>query len=132
MMPPGIAGIPDILSGLATEISQLLHTEIRLAQSEVSDKIDAVALASIPAAVGFAIAIPALTVLLFAAGWALVTLGLSTALSFLIVGIAACLVAGILIQVTVTRLKGLNLNLRRTGHQIGRDVELVKYQVNAS
>jgi len=132
MIPSGIAGIPDILSGLATEIGQLLHTEIRLAQSEVSDKIDAVALASIPAAVGFAIAIPALTVLLFAAGWALVAAGLSTALSFLIVGVVACLVAGILIEVTVARLKAVNLNLRRTGRQIDRDVELVKYQVNAS
>lgn len=132
MMAAGIAGIPDILSGLAGEIAALFRAELRLAQSELSDKIDGVALACIPAFIGAVIAIPALTALLFAGAWAMVEAGLSTGLSFLIVGVVAVVAAGILFGMTRARLKAINLAPRRTLRQIERDVELVKDQVNAS
>jgi hypothetical protein len=98
----------------------------------MSDKIDGVALACIPAIAGAVIAVPALTALLFAGAWAMVEAGLSTGLSFLIVGVVAVVVAGILFGMTRARLRALSLTPRRTLRQIERDVDLVKDQVNAS
>jgi hypothetical protein len=132
MIPAGLAGLPDLLSELTGKFAHLFRTELRLAQAELTDKAASTATALVPAAVGAVLLIPVLVILLEAAAEALITQGISPALSRLIVGVVALVVAAGLIWAGIHRLKRLSAQPHKLVRQVKRDVAMAKKHLEAS
>jgi hypothetical protein len=132
MIPAGLAGIPDLLSDLTGKLSQLFRAEMRLAQAELTDKATAAATAVVPAVIGAILLIPVLVVLLGAAAEGLVEQGMSRALSLLLVGVVALVVAAGLVWMGIQRLNRLSVEPHRVVRQVKRDVAMAKSHLEAS
>ena len=129
MIPAGIAGIPDILSGLTARLSHLVRTEFRLAKAEMTGKATAMATALIPAVVGAVLLIPVLVILLQAAATGLVEAGMSGSMALLLVGGVGLIVVLVLFGAGMSRLKQVDASPHRTMRQLRRDADVVKDQV---
>lgn len=125
-------GVPDVIADLIKEFSTLLRREMRLARTEVSEKVTlaGVGLGLVVAAVGLAVA--GLVILLQAGVAALVLqAGLQPWQAAVIVGVATLIVAAILAAIGMSRLKAQNLAPRKTVGQLQRDAAVAKMQVTS-
>ncbi len=125
-------GVPDIVVDLLKEFSTLVRREVRLARTEVSEKIAmvGVGLACIVAGAGLAVA--ALVVLLEAGVDAMVNrAGFAPWQAAIILGVAALIVAGAFFAIGLFRLKAQNVAPRKTVEQLQRDAAVAKFQVNS-
>jgi hypothetical protein len=126
-------GIADVFSDLTREITTLFRTEVRLAKTEVSEKITQIGVGAgliVGSAVLF---MAALLLLLEAAVAALAELaGLSVAASSLIVGVIVAVIGGVVLMMGLNRLKSTNLAPEKTVEQLQRDAALAKHQVTSS
>lgn len=125
-------GVPDIVVDLLKEFSTLVRREVRLARTEVSEKIAmvGVGLAFIVAGAGLAVA--ALVVLLEAGVDAMVNrAGFTPWQAAVILGAAALIVAGVFFAIGLFRLKAQNVAPRKTVEQLQRDAAVAKFQVNS-
>ena len=125
-------GVPDIVVDLLKEFSTLVRREVRLARTEVSEKIAmvGVGLACIVAGAGLAVA--ALVVLLEAGVDAMVNrAGFTPWQAAVILGAAALIVAGVFFAIGLFRLKAQNVAPRKTVEQLQRDAAVAKFQVNS-
>jgi len=126
--------LPELLGGLASDISNLFRKEIQLAKAEASEKA-ADAMGGVTAiAIGAVLAIGALGVLLSAVvlllAAFLVSRGmdptLSNALSAIIVGVVVGGIGWGQISKGLAAFRATNLNLNRTTSSLGRDADIVK------
>ncbi len=125
-------GVPDIVVDLLNEFTTLLRKEVRLARTEVSDKIGMVGMALGLIVGGAVLAIAALVLLLEAAVAALIDQAhLAPTTAALIVGVAVLIIAAIFFIVGVSRLKARNLAPKRTVEQLQRDAAVAKFQVTS-
>ncbi|WP_087001670.1 phage holin family protein [Rhizobium sullae] len=126
--------LPELLTGLVADISGLFRKEIDLAKTEASEKFDRALGALEVVAIGLALAIGALGVLLSAAvtGVAafLVARGFTEpnadALSSVIIGVLAAVLAWAMISRGLANLRGGKLTLDRTATSLRRDVDVIK------
>jgi drug/metabolite transporter (DMT)-like permease len=122
------APITALLSSLVNEISTLVRQEIRLAQTEMSEKATQAVRGGIGMAAAGALAFAALIFLLLSA-----TLGLSNAvapwLAALIVGVVVGGIALILFKTAQSKLKATNLTPDRTIETLKADAAVVRNQV---
>jgi hypothetical protein len=126
--------LPELIGGLANDISTLFRKEIELAKAETSEKVTQVIGGVEMLLAGAVLALGALGVLLAAAvsglaallrSWGMGEAG-ANALSSLIVGVIVAGIAFVLVNRGLKTLKGNNLQLERTAHSLGRDADMVK------
>ncbi|CAN7628744.1 phage holin family protein [Neorhizobium sp. LjRoot104] len=126
--------LPELVTGLVTDISNLFRKEINLAKTEASEKMSH-ALTGVEAfAAGLVFAICAVGVLLAALVKGLtaflVARGMqepnADALSSVAVGIVVALIAWGMISRGLATLRGENLKLDRTSASLRRDAQIIK------
>lgn len=121
--------IPDIFADLLKELTTLVRSEIRLARTEMSEKVTLLGVSISLIAVGAVLLLAALFLLLQAAVAALIGQGFSPTVATLIVAAAVLLIGIVLLWVGLNRLHAKNLALKKTAEQLQRDVAAAKYQV---
>lgn len=126
--------LPELVTGLVSDISGLFRKEIDLAKAEASEKMSHALLGLEAFAAGVILAICAigvllaalikgLTVFLVAQGMLETT---ADALSSIAVGVVVALAAWVLIARGLSSFKGENLKLERTAASLQRDARVVK------
>lgn len=126
--------LPELIGGLASDISTLFRKEIELAKAETSEKVSQAMGAAGSIAIGGVLALGALGVLLSAVvslvSAMFIAWGMSettaTTLAAALVGIIVAAIAWVMIQKGLNALKGSNLKLERTSSSLGRDARMVK------
>lgn len=126
--------LPELLGGLAGDISTLFRKEIQLAKAEASEKASALMGGVQSAVAGIVLVLGALSVLLgalvalLAAFFVASNLDptLSSALAAIIVGVVVGAIGWMLISRGLATFKTHNLNLDRTTTSLGRDATIVK------
>lgn len=125
-------GIPDIIVDLMKEFSSLLRREVRLARTEVSDKVTMAGVGVGLIMVGAGISVAALVVLLEAGVDAMVNrAGFEPWQAAVILGVAALIIAALFFAIGIYRLKAQNLAPRKTVEQLQRDAAVAKFQVTS-
>jgi putative superfamily III holin-X len=124
-------GIGTVFSELIGEIGALVRNEIRLAKAEAAEKLRSMAIGLALAVAGLFLLILALVFLLQAAVGGLMLLGLNFALASLVVAVIAILVAGAVAWFGISRLKVGRISESKTAQQIKRDAATVRSQVGA-
>lgn len=126
--------LPELVTGLVSDISGLFRKEIDLAKTEASEKMSH-ALTGVEAfAAGLVLTICAIGVLLAALVKGLtaflVSQGMTApnadALSSVVVGVVVALIAWGLVSRGLTALKGEKLKLERTSASLQRDAQIIK------
>lgn len=125
-------GIGSVFSDLAGEVAALVRNEIRLAKTEIAEKIRSMLLGLVLAAIGVFLMIFALVFVLEAAVGGLMLLGLNFALSSLIVAVVGLALGGIVVWLGIGRLKIGKLSESKTAQQVRRDAAAVRSQVHAA
>ena len=126
--------LPELIGGLATDISELFRKEIELAKAEASEKAGHVLGGVEMLLAGGVLALGALGVLLAALVSAIagffVSQGMgqtgAEALSAIIVGVVIAIVAWVLISRGLAAFKASNFQLNRTATSLSRDAAMVK------
>jgi Putative Actinobacterial Holin-X, holin superfamily III len=121
--------VPELLTSLVTQLTELMRTEGQLARAEISEKMT-LATTGLGLIVGGAILLmPALVVLLEAAVAALVESGLAPYWSALAIGGACFIIGLILLLVGVSWLRAGKFIPDKTIHQLQRDAATARSQV---
>jgi len=131
---PENKSLPELIGGLASDISSLFRKEIELAKTEASEKLNQTSHALVFIGAGAVLALGALGVILAAIVAALMAffidrgIGATAAntLAAAIVGIIVAVVAWLLISRGLNGLKVSNLKLDRTTASLQRDASVVK------
>ncbi|WP_375449982.1 phage holin family protein [uncultured Devosia sp.] len=126
--------LPELIGGLASDISGLFRKEIQLAKTEASEKFSQTMNGVGVLLAGAILALGALGVILTAivagVGALLIAQGMdeatANALAALIVAVVVGLIAWILISRGLGALKGSNMSLNRTANSLSRDADVVK------
>ncbi|GAA2635011.1 MULTISPECIES: phage holin family protein [Streptomyces] len=95
----------QLVASATAEMSALVHDEIALAKAEIREDAKRVGSGSASIAAAGVFAVFSLPVLTFAAAYGIHNLGLGLAWSFLIVGSAFLLIAGVLTLIAVRKFK---------------------------
>lgn len=123
--------VPDIISDLFLQLTNLFRKELQLARTEVSEKVGQAVGGIVMLLIGAVLLIPALVILLEAAASAIAELTtLETYWASAIVGGATLLIGIILALVGINRLKADKLTPRRTIEQFQRDAAVAREQVS--
>jgi hypothetical protein len=121
--------VPELLTSLVTQLTELMRTEGQLARGEISEKMT-LATTGLGLIVGGAILLmPALVVLLEAAVAALVESGLAPYWSALAIGGACFIIGLILLLIGVRWLRAGKFIPDKTIHQLQRDAATARSQV---
>jgi len=122
----GTHPLTSLLNRAASEVSYLVQTELRLARTEIGDKLGKVATGSAHVGAGAVLALAGLIVLLLAVVKWLDIAGLPTEWSLLLVG-AGVVLLGVMLLLRGTRsMKGSNLVPHRTLDQLKADLSAIK------
>jgi uncharacterized membrane protein YqjE len=120
--------VPEILENIASNLTQIVQAEFRLAKSELKDGAEKVAGPGAALGAGVVLAFYGLGFLLLAAVYAL-SLVVAVWLAALIVGGGLVVVAGILITAGGMKLKRVNLIPGKTIQSLEEDVQWAKQQI---
>jgi uncharacterized membrane protein YqjE len=120
--------VPEILEDIASNLTQIVQVEFRLAKGELKEGAEKVAGPGATLGAGVALAFYGLGFLLLAAVYAL-SLVMAGWLATLIVGGVLTVPAGILIGAGGTKLKRVNLTLDKTIRTLEEDVRWAKQQI---
>lgn len=126
--------LPELLGGLATDISTLFRKEIQLAKAEASEKLSETMSGVVSLMIGAVLALGALGVLLSAIVLVLASFfvaqgmdpTMANAISAGLVTVVVGIFAWIFIGRGLRALSASNLNMNRTAASIGRDADIVK------
>ena len=126
--------LPELIGGLANDISTLFRKEIELVKAEASEKLSQTTNALVLLGGGAVLGLGALGVILAAIVTALAAFfvdrgmgpTVANSLAAAIVGIIVAIVAWLLISRGLNGLKASNLKLDRTANSLQRDVSVVK------
>ena len=120
--------VPEILENIASNLTQLIQAEFRLAKGELKEGAEKVARPGATLGAGVALAFYGLGFLLLAAVYAL-SLLMAAWLATLIVGSVLLVAAGILIGAGGMKLKRMNLSPDKTIRTLEEDVQWAKQQI---
>jgi uncharacterized membrane protein YqjE len=120
--------ITSLLTRVGSEIAYLLQTEIRLAKTELGEKLGRVAGAGIKIGAGAVLALAGLIVLLLAIVQWLAVAGLPYEWGLLIVGGIVLIVGAALLMSGSRNMKGSALVPQRTIDQLKADLSIMKDQ----
>ncbi|GAA1595392.1 MULTISPECIES: phage holin family protein [Streptomyces] len=95
----------QLVASATAEMSALVHDEIALAKAEIRQDVKRAGVGGAAISVAGVFALFSLPVLSFAAAYGIHNLGLGLAWSFLIVGVAFLLIAGLLSLIAVSKFK---------------------------
>jgi uncharacterized membrane protein YqjE len=120
--------ITSLLTRVGSEIAYLLQTEIRLAKTELGEKLGRLAGAGIRIGAGAVLALAGLIVLLLAIVQWLAVAGLPNEWGLLIVGGIVLIVGAVLLMSGSRNMKGSALVPQRTIDQLKADLSIMKDQ----
>jgi uncharacterized membrane protein YqjE len=120
--------VPEILENIASNLTQMVQAEFRLAKTELKEGAAKVAGPGAALGAGVALAFYGLGFLLLAAVYAL-SLVMAGWLAALIVGGVLAVAAGILISAGSTKLRRVNLIPDKTIRTLAEDVQWAKQQI---
>ncbi len=120
--------VPEILEDIASNLTQLVQAEFRLAKSELKEGAEKVARPGATLGAGVVLALYGLGLLLLAAVYAL-SLVVAAWLATVIVGGVLMVAAGILIGAGSTKLKRVNVTPDKTMRTLEEDVQWAKQQI---
>jgi uncharacterized membrane protein YqjE len=120
--------VPEILENIASNLTQLIQAEFRLAKSELKEGAEKVAGPGVTLGAGALLAFYGLGFLLLAAVYAL-SLIMASWLATLIVGGVLLVAAGVLIGAGSAKLKRVNLAPDKTIRTLEEDVQWAKQQI---
>jgi uncharacterized membrane protein YqjE len=120
--------VPEILEDIASNLTQIVQAEFRLAKTELKEGAEKAARPGAALGAGVALAFYGLGFLLLAAVYAL-SLVMAGWLATLIVGGALTVAAGILIGAGSTKLKRVNLTPDKTIRTLEEDGQWAKQQI---
>lgn len=129
MSSPNNRSIPELFSEAISQLAKLIGNEFDLARAEISEKANQAGRAATLIGAGAVFFIPALVMILFAIASALIRNGLSDPVAYLISGIVAAIVGGVLVGAGLSRLSGGALKPSMTLDQIQRDKVAAKEMV---
>ncbi|MFD7081633.1 phage holin family protein [Streptomyces sp. NPDC002181] len=95
----------QLVASATAEMSALVHDEIALAKAEIRQDVRRVGIGGTAIGIAGVFALFSLPVLSFAAAYGIHNLGLGLAWSFLIVGVAFLVLAGLLALIAVSKFK---------------------------
>ena len=120
--------VPEILENIASNLTQLIQAEFRLAKGELKEGAEKVAAPGATLGAGVVLAFYGLGFLLLAAVYAL-SLLMAAWLATLIVGGVLLVAAGILVGAGGMKLKRMNLTPDKTIRTLEEDVRWAKQQI---
>jgi uncharacterized membrane protein YqjE len=120
--------VPEILEDIASNLTQIVQAEFRLAKTELKEGAEKVAVPGATLGAGVVLALYGLGFLLLAAVYAL-SLVVAAWLATLIVGGVLAVAAGILIGAGGTKLRRVNLIPDKTMRTLEEDVQWAKQQI---
>lgn len=120
--------VPAILEDIASNLSQIVQAEFRLAKSELKEGAEKAAGPGAALGAGVVLSFYGLGFLLLAGVYAL-SLVIAVWLAALIVGGVLAVAAGILIGAGTTKLKRVNLTPDKTIRTLEEDVQWAKQQI---
>ena len=124
------ASMGELFRDLASDLSELTHKEIQLAQTEIMEKVSHASKAVISMVAGGLLAYAGLLVLLAAIAMALTTfLNLDPWLSFLIVGAVVIIVGLITLQSGRSALQRTNITPEKTVDSLKENAAWVKEKI---
>ena len=118
-----------VFGDLLMELTSLFRTEVRLARTEISEKVGKMGTGIALTAGGGFILFAGFLFLLAAAVGGLIKAGFPLWLSALIVAGGTLLLGAIVLVLGLSRLKPKELAPKRTVHQLQRDAAVARYQV---
>lgn len=122
----GTHPLTSLLNRAASEVSYLVQTELRLARTEIGDKIGKVATGGANVGAGAVLALAGLIILLLAIVRWLEIAGLPSEWGLLLVG-GGVVLLGVMLLLRGTRsMKGSNLVPQRTLDQLKADLAAIK------
>jgi uncharacterized membrane protein YqjE len=120
--------VPEILEDIASNLTQIVRAEFRLAKTELKEGAEKVAGPGAALGAGVALALYGLGFLLLAAVYALSSI-MAGWLAALIVGGVLSVAAGILLAAGGTKLKRVNLTHGKTVQTLEEDLQWAKQQI---
>jgi uncharacterized membrane protein YraQ (UPF0718 family) len=127
--PSDVRTISTLLGEALSQFAKLFQNEVDLAKAELGEKAQQVGWAVGFFAAGAVLVIPALVMALFALSAALVVVGWSQPISYLVSAIIAAVLAGVLFAIGMNRLDARNLVPRETMRQLEKDKDTMKEMV---
>ena len=124
--PTDRRSVSELFADAFTQSAGLFRNEVDLARVELSQKASQAAGAAKFIAAGAVILIPAIVLILFAIGAALVEVGMSAPLAYLVSGVGGAIVSAALIWMGLSRLSGDALKPAVTIQEIRRDANAAK------
>lgn len=118
--------VGGLLTDLVAQVNALFRTELNLLKAEMKDNVRSLRGGIVSVAIGTALLIAALFVLVQALVAAMVAAGMSVWLSSVIVGVALALVGVILLKMGADKMSLSEMTPDRTVRQMEKDVTLVK------
>ena len=122
MLSTGTKSIPALFGEVVDQFGHLVATEVRLAQAELSKKIEEAARGVAFLAVAGVFMIPAVVMVLLALAAWLSQVGISTSLSYLISAVIGFALSAVFLVTGIGRLKPKRFKLKNTMRQINQDV----------
>jgi hypothetical protein len=113
--------IAQLFGDSISELTKLVQNEVSLARAEIVQKLSLGTAATKLIAVGTIFLTPGIVLVLLAIGAELTVLGLSQPLAYLISGVGALIIAGILVSIGMSRLSTKALKPTATLDQIRQD-----------
>jgi len=110
--------ISTLLGDALAQFAKLFQNEVDLAKAELGEKVQQAGWAAGFFAAGAVLVIPALVMALFALSAALIAVGWSQPISYLVSAVVAAVLAGVLFAVGMNRLNTPNLAPRETMRQL--------------
>jgi hypothetical protein len=118
--------ISTLLGDALSQFTKLFQNEVDLAKAELGEKVQKVGSALGFIAGGAVLLIPGLVMALFALSTALISAGWSPPISYLLAGVLALVIAGVLFAIGFSHLDARNLAPRETMKQLRKDKKAVK------
>lgn len=121
-----LRSVPELLNEALQQASTLFQNEASLVRAELSDKASQAARGAVMIGVGAVLMIPALVMILFAIAAAIVTAGVEPWLAYLVTGVGALVIAGLVMIVGKSRLSADKLKPRLAIEEFRRDQSALK------
>ena len=123
--------VPALISDLATQVTTLMRTEMRLLRAEISEKLGHLAGEAAEVAAGAICMLAALLILLQALVVAVAHIGhMGIGWASLIVGLVVAIIAAVLVRTGTKNIEDMNLTPQRTQEQLKRDAVAAKEQIS--
>ena len=124
-----IRSLRELVSSALQQASGLMSNEMALARAEIADKIGQAGRGAGMVAAGAVILTPALTLILLAIATWITGFGASPGVAYLVTGVGAVVLAGIVIAIGMGRLSGEQLKPQTTIDEMRRNSASIREMV---